>query len=167
MEVDVVVIGAGAVGLAVAAAFARSGRETLVLEAMNGVGTATSSRKSEVIHAGMYYPTGSLRHRMCVTGRRRLYQYLVQRSVPHQRCGKLIVATSDAETEKVENIRATGIENGVEGLELISGSEAMAKEPNLYCATALWSPETGIIDSHATCSPCKVRSRTMAAQSPS
>ena len=100
MDVDVVVIGAGAVGLAVAAAFARSGRETIVLEAADGIGTGTSSRNSEVIHAGMYYPTGSLRHRMCVEGRRKLYRYLEERGVPHIKRGKLIVATSDSETKK-------------------------------------------------------------------
>jgi L-2-hydroxyglutarate oxidase LhgO len=149
MDLDVVVIGAGAVGLAVAAAFARSGRETLVLEAADGVGTGTSSRNSEVIHAGMYYPTGSLRHRMCVEGRRKLYQYLSERGVPHLKRGKLIVATSDSETKKIEAIHATGLKNDVEGLELISGAQAMAWEPNLSCTAALWSPETGIIDSHA------------------
>jgi L-2-hydroxyglutarate oxidase LhgO len=149
MDVDVVVIGAGAVGLAVAAAFARSGRETIVLEAADGIGTGTSSRNSEVIHAGMYYPTGSLRHRMCVEGRRKLYRYLEERGVPHLKRGKLIVATSDSETKKIEGIHATGLKNDVEGLELISGSQAMAWEPNLSCTAALWSPETGIIDSHA------------------
>jgi len=149
MDVDVVVIGAGAVGLAVAAAFARSGRDTLVLEAADGIGTGTSSRNSEVIHAGMYYPTGSLRHRMCVEGRRKLYDYLVARGVPHQKRGKLIVATSDSETRKIEAIHATGLKNDVENLELISGAKAMAWEPNLSCTAALWSPETGLIDSHA------------------
>jgi L-2-hydroxyglutarate oxidase LhgO len=149
MDVDTVVIGAGAVGLAVAAAFARSGRDTLVLEAADGVGTATSSRNSEVIHAGMYYPTGSLRHRMCVEGRRKLYRYLSERGVPHLKRGKLIVATSDRETKKIEAIYATGQKNEVEGLEMISGAEAMAMEPNLFCTAAVWSPETGIIDSHA------------------
>ncbi len=149
MDVDVVVIGAGAVGLAVAAGFARSGRETLVLEAMDGIGTGTSSRNSEVIHAGMYYPTGSLRHRMCVEGRRKLYAFLNSHKVPYQKRGKLIVATSDTETKKIEGIFATGQKNGVENMELISGKQAMAWEPNLYCTAAMWSPETGIIDSHA------------------
>lgn len=149
MDVDVVVIGAGAVGLAVAAAFARSGRETVVLEAQSGIGAGTSSRNSEVIHAGMYYPTGSLRHLMCVEGRRKLYRYLAERGVQHQKRGKLIVATSDAEGEKIASIHATGLKNDVEGLELISGSQAMAWEPNLSCTAALWSAETGIVDSHA------------------
>jgi L-2-hydroxyglutarate oxidase LhgO len=149
MDTDVVVIGAGAIGLAVAAAFARSGRDTLVLEAADGIGTGTSSRNSEVIHAGMYYPTGSLRHRMCVEGRRKLYSYLEQRGLPHLKRGKLIVATSDSETKKIEGIHAIGLRNGVEGLELISGAQAMVMEPNLSCAAALWSRETGIVDSHA------------------
>ncbi len=149
MDVDVLVVGAGAVGLAVAAAFARKGQDVLVLEAASAIGTGTSSRNSEVIHAGMYYPTGSLRHRMCVAGRRMLYPYLEARKIPHRRYGKLIVATSDAEVAKIEAIHATGLKNGVEGLELISGETARAWEPALACTTALWSPETGVIDSHA------------------
>ncbi len=149
MDVDVLVVGAGAVGLAVAAAFARKGQDVLVLEAASAIGTGTSSRNSEVIHAGMYYPTGSLRHRMCVAGRRMLYPYLEARKIPHRRYGKLIVATSGAEVAKIEAIHATGSKNGVEGLELISGETARAWEPALACTTALWSPETGVIDSHA------------------
>ncbi len=149
MDTDVVVIGAGAVGLAVAAEFARSGHEVIVLEAADGIGTGTSSRNSEVIHGGMYYPTGSLRHRMCVEGRRKLYAYLEARGVPHMKRGKLIVATSEKETAKIEGIHATGIRNGVEALEMVSGATAMAWEPNLQCVAALWSPETGIVDSHS------------------
>ncbi len=148
MDVDVVVVGAGAVGLAVAAAFARGGREVVVLEAADAIGTGTSSRNSEVVHAGMYYPTGSLRHRMCVVGRRLLYPYLETRGVAHLKRGKLVVATSDSETAKIESIYATGQNNGVEGLELITGATAMAWEPDLRCTAALWSPETGIVDSH-------------------
>lgn len=148
MDVDVVVVGAGAVGLAIAAAFARSGQDVLVLEAADGIGTGTSSRNSEVIHGGMYYPTGSLRHRMCVAGRRLLYAYLETRGVAHLKRGKLIVATSDGETAKIESIHATGRKNGVENLELISGATAKSWEPELSCTAALWSPETGIVDSH-------------------
>jgi L-2-hydroxyglutarate oxidase LhgO len=149
VDVDVVVVGAGAVGLAVAAGFARGGRDTLVLEAADGIGTGASSRNSEVIHAGMYYPTGSLRHRLCVEGRRRLYEYLVARGVPHRKCGKLIVATSKQEIAQIEAIHRRGLEGGVENLELLEGADAMAREPNLSCAAAIWSPETGLIDSHA------------------
>ena len=148
MDVDVVVVGAGAVGLAVAAAFARVGEDVLVLEAAAAIGTGTSSRNSEVIHAGMYYPTGGLRHRLCVEGRRELYAYLAQRGVAHRRYGKLIVATSDREIAKIEAIHSTGQRNGVEGLELISAATAKAWEPQLACTAALWSPETGIVDGH-------------------
>lgn len=149
MDTDVVVIGAGAVGLAVAAEFARAGHDVTVLEAADGIGTGTSSRNSEVIHGGMYYPTGSLRHRMCVEGRRKLYAYLAARGVPHMKRGKLIVATSEKETAKIEAIHATGLTNGVECLEMVSGATATAWEPNLSCTAALWSPETGIVDSHS------------------
>ena len=147
MDEEVVVIGAGAVGLAVAAAFARSGSGTLVLEAEARAGTGVSSRNSEVIHAGLYYPTGSLRHRMCVEGRRQLYPYLRERGVAHRKCGKLIVATSQAETAQVEAIHQRGLANGVEGLELIEAARARALEPNLSCTAAIWSPETGLVDS--------------------
>ncbi|MEQ1784817.1 MAG: FAD-dependent oxidoreductase, partial [Hyphomonadaceae bacterium] len=148
MDVDVVVIGAGAVGLAAAASFARGGQDVLVLEAADAIGTGTSSRNSEVIHAGMYYPTGSLRHRMCVAGGRMLYGYLAVRGIAHLKRGKLIVATSDSEMAKIESIHANGRNNGVEGLELITGATAMSWEPALNCTAALWSPETGIVDSH-------------------
>ena len=149
MDTDVVVIGAGAVGLAVAAAFSRSGAEVIVLEANGSIGAETSSRNSEVIHAGMYYPNGSVRHLMCVEGRRQLYAYLEARGVPHRKAGKLIVATTDQETAQIEAIFQRGLLNGVENLQLISGAEAMALEPNLSCTAALLSGETGIIDSHA------------------
>lgn len=148
MDVDVIIIGAGVVGLAVAAEFAREGHEVIVLEAAAAVGTQTSSRNSEVIHGGMYYPTGSLRHRMCVEGRRKLYAYLETRGVPYQKRGKLIVATSDSETRKIEAVHATGLKNDVEHLDLVTGRQAMDWEPALRCKAALWSPETGIVDSH-------------------
>lgn len=147
-DTDVVVIGAGAVGLAVGAAFARRGHDVFVLEAADTIGTGVSSRNSEVIHGGMYYPTGSLRHRFCVEGRRRLYQYLAERKVAHRKFGKLIVATSDAETTKIETIHKTGIANDVENLTLIDGRDAVRMEPQLACTAAVVSPETGIIDSH-------------------
>jgi L-2-hydroxyglutarate oxidase LhgO len=147
-DVDTVVIGAGAVGLACAARFARAGADVLVLEAADGIGTGISSRNSEVIHGGMYYPTGSLRHHFCVEGRRLLYAYLAERGVPHRKAGKLIVAVSEAETKAIAAIQARGVENGVENLELLTGPQAMAMEPSLYCTAAVWSPETGIVDSH-------------------
>jgi len=148
MDVDIVVVGAGAVGLAIAAAFARAGADVVVLEAVAAIGAGISSRNSEVIHAGMYYPTGSLRQRLCVAGRRQLYAYLDQRGGAYRRYGKLIVATSEREVEKIEAIYATGQRNGVEGLELVSARTAKAWEPQLACTAALWSPETGVVDGH-------------------
>lgn len=147
-EVDTVVIGAGAVGLACAAALARAGHDVLVLEAASAIGTGTSSRNSEVVHAGLYYPTGSLRHKFCVEGRRRLYEWMAARGVAHRKTGKLIVATSDAQIPKMEGLHAQGERNGVEGLSFLTGAEAMAMEPHLSCKAAVLSAETGILDSH-------------------
>lgn len=147
-HIDCLVIGAGAVGLACAAEMARRGHEVLVAEATPLIGSGTSSRNSEVIHGGMYYATGSLKHRMCVEGRRKLYDYLASRNVAHKKCGKLIVATSDAEIAKIEAIDRLARANGVENMQLLSAAEAKALEPNLACTAALLSPETGILDSH-------------------
>jgi len=147
-HIDCLVIGAGAVGLACAAALAARGREVLVVEATPHIGSGTSSRNSEVIHGGMYYPTGSLKHLMCVEGRRKLYDYLASRNVAHKKCGKLIVATSDAEIAQIEALSRRSRENGVENMELLSAADAKAMEPNLACTAALLSPETGILDSH-------------------
>ncbi|EFH12634.1 NAD(P)/FAD-dependent oxidoreductase [Pseudoroseomonas cervicalis] len=148
-EVDCIVVGAGVVGLAVARALALAGREVLVLEAAEGIGTETSSRNSEVIHAGIYYPKGSLMARLCVEGKHRLYEYCAGQGVPHARCGKLIVATDAAEAEKLASIQARAAANGVPDLTLLSAAEAQALEPALSCTAALLSPSTGIIDSHA------------------
>ena len=148
-EVDVVVVGAGVVGIAVARALALAGREVIVLDAAEGIGTETSSRNSEVIHAGIYYPKGSLMARFCVAGRRMLYRYCDERGVPYANCGKLIVATNEAESEKLAEIRGRAEANGVEGMRLLDASEARALEPNLHCTAALLSPRTGIIDSHS------------------
>jgi L-2-hydroxyglutarate oxidase LhgO len=146
---QVLVIGAGVVGLAVARAAARRGHEVIVAEAAGAIGTGISSRNSEVIHGGMYYPTGSRRAQACVAGRRLLYEFCAAHGVPHRKCGKLIVATDAAELEKVEALAAQGRTNGVEGLELIGGNAAREMEPELSCIGALHSPETGIIDGHA------------------
>lgn len=143
-----IVIGAGVVGLAAARALALRGDDVIILEAAGHIGSGTSSRNSEVVHGGMYYPTGSAKARFCVEGRRRLYAYCDSRGVTARRCGKLIVATSEAEAAKIEAIAQLGRDNGVEGLVMLTGGEAMAMEPNLRCTAALWSPETGIIDSH-------------------
>ena len=146
---QVLVIGAGVVGLAIARAAALAGHEVIVAEATGGIGNGVSSRNSEVIHAGMYYPTGSLRARHCVQGRRMLYEFCASHGVPHKKCGKLIVATDEKQTAKIEGIYRQGQINGVEGLEFLGGNAARAMEPALSCVAAMLSPETGIIDSHA------------------
>ncbi|MEI9805688.1 MAG: NAD(P)/FAD-dependent oxidoreductase [Pseudolabrys sp.] len=146
---QVLVIGAGVVGLAVARAAALKGHDVVVADAEKAVGTGTSSRNSEVIHGGMYYPTGTLRGKHCVRGRRMLYEFCASHGVPHKKCGKLVVAANAAEIAKIESIAAQGEINGVEGLELIGGNAARDLEPELVCSGALLSPETGIIDSHA------------------
>jgi L-2-hydroxyglutarate oxidase LhgO len=146
---DCVVVGAGVVGLAVARALALAGREVVVLEAAEGIGTGTSSRNSEVIHAGIYYPKGSLKARLCVQGKQALYAYCAERGVPHRRCGKLIVATEAAQLATLADIRAKAAANGVGDLTPLSRQEAQALEPEIECVGALLSPSTGIIDSHA------------------
>jgi L-2-hydroxyglutarate oxidase LhgO len=146
---DVLVVGAGVLGLAIARTLARCGHEVIVAERTGGIGNGVSSRNSEVIHGGMYYPAGSLRARHCVAGRRMLYAFCDSHGVPHRRCGKLIVATNDLEQAKIDGIYRQGIQNGVENLSLLTGAEARALEPALSCIGAVHSPETGIIDSHA------------------
>jgi L-2-hydroxyglutarate oxidase LhgO len=148
-KVDCVVVGAGVVGLAVARQLAQAGREVIILEAAEGIGTVTSSRNSEVIHAGIYYKAGSLMARMCVSGKKALYAYCSDHGIPHRNCGKLIVATSPKETEKLQSIRAHAEANGVLDMQILSGDAARALEPALNCDAALLSPSTGIIDSHA------------------
>src|SRR5208282_5721752 len=145
---QVLVIGAGVVGLAVARAAALRGHEVVVAEATGGIGNGVSSRNSEVVHAGIYYPTGSLRARHSTRGRRMLYQFCASHGVGHRKCGKLIVATNEAELAKVETVLAQGRANGVEGLEIIGGNAARDMEAELSCIGALWSSETGIVDSH-------------------
>ncbi len=148
-KVECVVIGAGVVGLAVARALALAGHEVLVLEAAAAIGTGTSSRNSEVIHAGMYYQTGSLKARLCVQGREQLYRYCAQRGIGHRRCGKLIVATTPEQVAQLEPIMERARRNGINDLELLSQSQAQTLEPALACCAALYSPSTGIVDSHA------------------
>jgi len=145
---QVLVVGAGVVGLAMAREAAIKGHDVIVAEAAATIGTGTSSRNSEVIHAGIYYPTGSLRARHCTRGRRMLYAYCASHGIPHRRSGKLIVATKAEETAKIQQILAQGLKNGVEGLSLIDGDAARRMEPALACVAAVHSPETGIIDSH-------------------
>ena len=145
---QVLVIGAGVVGLALARQAALCGHGVIVAEATGGIGNGVSSRNSEVIHAGMYYPTASQRAKHCVQGRRMLYEFCASHGVPHKKVGKLIVATDAKQTAKIEGIAKQGEINGVEGLELIGANAARAMEPALDCVAALHSPETGIIDSH-------------------
>jgi L-2-hydroxyglutarate oxidase LhgO len=147
--VDCLVIGAGVVGLAVARALARRGREVIIVEAESAIGTGTSSRNSEVIHAGIYYPTGLLKTRLCVEGKAMLYAFCQDHGVPHRRCGKLIVAADEAETGKLKALEAQARANGVEDLVWLTGREARALEPALKAERALLSPSTGIVDSHA------------------
>jgi L-2-hydroxyglutarate oxidase LhgO len=147
-RVEVVVIGAGVVGLAIGRALALAGREVLVLERERHFGTGTSSRNSEVIHAGLYYPTGSLKARLCVEGRRQLYAYCADRGVEHKRLGKLIVATRGEQIEALKSIHRRALANGVENCTLISAAESQRMEPQLACVAALHSRETGIVDSH-------------------
>jgi L-2-hydroxyglutarate oxidase LhgO len=148
-EVEAAVVGAGVIGLAAARALALAGHEVIVLERTYTIGFETSSRNSEVIHGGLYYPQGSLKATACVAGRRHLYAYCREHGVPHARLGKLIVATSDEEIPGVEKIAAAAKANGVDNLEWLSAAEAMRLEPELRCVRALLSPSTGIIDSHA------------------
>jgi L-2-hydroxyglutarate oxidase LhgO len=147
-EVDAIVCGAGVVGIAVARALARRGQEVLLLEREQQFGTHTSARNSEVIHAGIYYPPGSLKARLCVEGRQRLYRFCTQAGIPHRRTGKLIIASDPADLDRLHAIRADALEAGVE-LEELDASQAHAAEPALRCAGALLSDQTGIIDSHA------------------
>src|SRR5271165_192557 len=148
-EPDCIVVGAGVVGLAIARILARSGREVIVVEAENTIGTGTSSRNSEVIHAGIYYPTGLVKTRLCVEGKALLYAFCNEFHVPYSRCGKMLVAVSDAEIVQLEAIKAQAEANGVGDLIWLSRDEAQALEPSLACVKALLSPSTGIIDSHA------------------
>jgi len=148
-RLDAVVVGAGVVGLAIARALAMAGREVVILEAEDAIGTHTSSRNSEVIHAGIYYPKGSLKARACVEGKHRLYEYCAAQGVPHRRCGKLIVATNDQQKEELESINERARSNGVPDLAWLTRAEVKALEPEVSCAAALLSPSTGIIDSHA------------------
>lgn len=147
-EIDSVVIGAGVVGLAVARALALAGQEVIVLEAEEAFGTQTSSRNSEVIHSGIYYPPGSLKARLCVRGRQLLYDYCAERGIAHRRCGKLVVAGGAGQEAQLQVIRERGRANGVDDLRWLTRAEARALEPALECSAALFSPSTGIVDSH-------------------
>ena len=147
-DFDVAVVGAGAVGLACGYQMALAGRTVLVLEAQKFIGQGVSSRNSEVIHAGLYYPTGSLKAAVCVRGRRLLYPFLDAHGVGYDKCGKIVVATSEAEIARVEAVAAQGEANDVEGLRMLTGAEVVALEPQAHALMGLLSPETGIFDTH-------------------
>ncbi|MCB1742239.1 MAG: FAD-dependent oxidoreductase, partial [Gammaproteobacteria bacterium] len=148
-HVDTLVIGAGVVGLASARALARAGREVVILEAEGRFGSGISSRNSEVIHAGLYYPPGSLKARLCLEGRDALYAYCARQGIAHRRCGKLVVAATDAQAARLDAIEANAEACGVAGLQRLDRAAMLALEPALAGASALLSPDTGIIDSHA------------------
>lgn len=146
---DAIVIGAGVVGLAVARELALQDLSVLVLEPAQSVGTETSSRNSEVIHAGLYYQPNSLKARLCLEGRHALYAYYAERGIPHRRCGKILTASNGLELASVEALAAQGYANGADDLEMITARQARAMEPALKTVGAMWSPSTGIVDSHA------------------
>ena len=147
-QVECLVIGAGVVGLAVARSLARRGREVVVVEATDLIGSGTSSRNSEVVHAGIYYPAGSLKARLCVAGKQALYEYCDARGVAYKRCGKLIVAADESQIPELEALKEKAVANGVDDLRWLTREEALRLEPQLHCVGALLSPSTGIIDSH-------------------
>ncbi|KAK2999540.1 hypothetical protein RJ639_023333 [Escallonia herrerae] len=149
-RVDCVVIGAGVVGLAVARELSvKLGREVLVIESAPTFGTGTSSRNSQVIHAGIYYPPTFLKAKFCVRGRELLYRFCREHEIPHKQIGKLIVATGSSEIPKLNDLMNRGIQNGVDGLRMIEGNEAMRLEPELQCVKAVASPASGIVDTHS------------------
>jgi L-2-hydroxyglutarate oxidase LhgO len=147
-SVEALVVGAGVVGLAVARAIARSGKEVWVVDSESAFGTHTSSRNSEVIHAGLYYAPGSLKAKLCVAGRQQLYDYCASRGVQHRQCGKLIVATEPDQRSALERIAARADAAGAGQLKWLTGEQVRSFEPALRAEEALWSPATGIIDSH-------------------
>jgi len=148
-EVECVVIGAGVIGLACARALSARGLDVIVLEKGEAIGTQTSARNSEVIHAGIYYGPGSEKARLCHRGRDMLYDYCSERGIGHKRLGKLIVATGDGQTKKLHNIRENARANGVDDLTTLSVEDVRTMEPDVACVSALWSPSTGIVDSHS------------------
>ena len=147
-DVETIVIGAGVVGLAIARELSQRGQEVMVLEQHDIIGSETSSRNSEVIHAGIYYPPGSLRARLCVEGKKRLYAFCAENGVDHKPISKLLVATSEAQVPKLKAIQETAIKNGVHDLQPMTGEEARRLEPEVACVAAMLSPSTGIVDSH-------------------
>ena len=147
-RVECVIIGAGVIGLAVARRLARAGIEVVILERAEAIGTETSSRNSEIVHAGIYYPTGSLKARTCVAGKHALYDYCQVRGIAHRRCGKIIVATDDSQVDELAALKERAAANGVGDLSWLAPGEVAEMEPEVFCVAALHSPSTGIVDSH-------------------
>ena len=147
--VDTIVIGAGVIGLAVARELAMHGHQVIVIERNARIGQETSSRNSEVIHAGIYYATDSLKARLCVAGKERLYAYCLDKDIPHERCGKVILAVREAQEPALADLRRRAMANGVNDLESLSAADLRALEPAVVGTAGLWSPSSGIIDSHA------------------
>jgi L-2-hydroxyglutarate oxidase LhgO len=148
-KADCVVVGAGVIGLAVARALALAGREVIVVESHDCIGSEISSRNSEVIHAGIYYPAGSLKAKFCVAGRKQLYRYCEEHHVPFKRCGKFIIATDEQQRPELKVIHEKARINGVDDMVLLEQQEMQRREPQINCVSALWSPSTGVIDSHS------------------
>jgi len=163
-EVDVVVVGAGLIGLAAAAALARAGRSVIVIEKNSAIALETSARNSEVIHAGIYYPPGSLKATLCVAGREMLYARCAERGIPHRKIGKFLVATEAAELATLEALCERGTANGVAGLEIIGPEDVRRSEPQVRCHAALVSPETGIVDARALCLSFLAEAESLGAQ---
>ncbi len=163
-DVDVTVIGGGIVGCAVAATTAAAGRTTVLIERESLLGAGTSSRNSEVVHGGMYYPPGSLKARLCVAGRRQLKTFCGEAGVRYRECGKLIVATEPTEVPVLEQLHARGQENGVEDLRLLEAAEVAAHEPHVRAVAALWSPRTAILDAEGATRALGARARAAGAQ---
>jgi L-2-hydroxyglutarate oxidase LhgO len=146
MDLDVLIVGGGVVGLAAAAEIADAGHAVAVFERHPRAGMETSTHNSGVIHAGIYYPAGTLKAQLCVEGAERLYSFCAERGVPHERCGKLIVASTPDEVPVLDTLRRTGTANGVEGLEVVDGAFVHDREPHAAAVAALWSPNTGRLD---------------------
>ena len=163
-DVDTVIVGAGVIGLACAAALAKRGDSVLILEQNTSPGQETSSRNSGVIHAGLYYPKNSLKARTCIRGRELLYERAARRGIPHRKLGKLVVATEDSEIPTLEKLTQTAIDNGAPGLMLIDRAEVAKREPNIRAAAALWSPETGIVDAHELVADYRAEAMTHGAE---